>query len=157
MTALSPSAAKASYFVPCIVHIFWNTERSTSVRVFVKLYIINLRTLNEIRIFKIWFEQLLAGYERLYNRFAVGLWLVLVLSDDCLKTEHVGDDFSCELHGRTTEQQYSIITSSVSCIFVTKRRDSVEQYSTVFFTTWRCNCSVCFCGFWIFSIVFLPN
>ena len=41
----------------------------------------------------------------------------ITLSKNC---EHVGDYFPCEYHGRTTEQQYSIATSLVSCIFVTK-------------------------------------
>ena len=34
--------------------------------------------------------------------------------------EHVGDDFTCEYHGRTAEQQYSMAISLVSCIHPTK-------------------------------------
>ena len=75
------------------------------------MYIIDSRMLNKIRTFKIWLEPLLAGYGLLYNRFAAEMWLVLI--DDCLKTEEVGDDFTCEFDGRTTEQQYWIATSLV--------------------------------------------
>ena len=79
---LSPSERKVipvSYFVLYTIHAFWNTERSTSVGYFVKLYIIDSRTLNEI----------MNGY---ITDLLLDSWLVLVLSDGCLKTEYVGDE-----------------------------------------------------------------
>ena len=66
-TALSPSAIvikmtiPARYFVRCNVHVLLNTERFISVWDFVKFSIDISKTLNEIRILKIWFERLSAA------------------------------------------------------------------------------------------------
>ena len=57
------------YFVLYIVHVLLNTERSISVWDFVKFSINISRTLNQIRIFKIWFEPLSADYRLLYCQF----------------------------------------------------------------------------------------
>ena len=131
----------AWFFVPCIVHALWNTEWSTSVWDFVILYIIDSRTLNEIIIFKIWFERLLAGYGLLYNGFAAGnknINTVLLFQKN----------WTCWwlFYGRTTEQQYSIATSFV--FFLTKIHDLGKWYKTVFFTV---KCAV----LWLFSFASL--
>ena len=76
--------------------------------------------LNAIRIIKIGFERLWAGYKLLLEEFYAEveqIWFRIRLLQN---GEHDGDDFTCEYNDRTTEQQYSIATSLVACLFKTK-------------------------------------
>ena len=46
--------------------------------------------------------------------------------------DYVGDNFTCEFHGRTTEQQYSIATGLVSCIIAAKYAIALKGFNTIF-------------------------
>ena len=52
--------------------------------------------------------------------------------------EHVGDDCTCEFHGRTTDQQYSIATSLVSCMIAIKCAIALKGFNRVFDCRVRC-------------------
>ena len=67
-TALYSERGIVLEFVLCSVHALLNTGRSISVWDFVKFSNHNSRTLNEIRLIKVWCEPLLAGYRQLFNQ-----------------------------------------------------------------------------------------
>ena len=73
-----------------------------------------------IIITKMWFEWLSSGYRLLLEEFYAEveqIWFGIRLLKNC---EHDGHNFTCEYNDRTTEQQYSIRTSLVGCLFKTK-------------------------------------
>ena len=72
-----------------------------------------------MRIIKMWIEPLSVCYRLLFEEFNAEVEQIWFGIRREKKGEH-GDDFTWEYNERTTEQQYSIATSLISCLFGTK-------------------------------------
>ena len=109
---------------------FLNAEWLISVWDYVKLSNNKSRMLNAIRIIKMWLERLSTGYRLLLEEFSAEveqIWFGIRLLKNC---EHDGDDFTCEYNDRMAEQQYSIATSLVFCLFATKYVIELKDLNT---------------------------